>query len=65
MRRYARTKRNAFVGRLAAAADIVVDTDRSTNDGVLVRVASHLGFYGRSVDRLVDVLVGGQYGSEG
>jgi adenylosuccinate synthase len=58
-------KTERLVGRLAVAADIVVDTERSTNDGVLVRVASRLGFYGRSVDRLVDVLVGGQYGSEG
>jgi adenylosuccinate synthase len=58
-------KTERLVGRLAVAADIVVDTERSTNEGVLVRVASRLGFYGRSVDRLVDVLVGGQYGSEG
>jgi adenylosuccinate synthase len=53
------------VDRLADAADIVVDTGRNTADDVLVRVASRLGLYGRSVDRLVDVLVGGQYGSEG
>lgn len=58
-------KTERLVGRLAAVADIVVDTERSTNEGVLVRVASRLGFYGRSLDRLVDVLVGGQYGSEG
>jgi len=58
-------KTERLVGRLASVADIVVDTEQSTNEGVLVRVASRLGFYGRSVDRLVDVLVGGQYGSEG
>jgi adenylosuccinate synthase len=29
-----------------------------------VRVASHLGYFGRAYDRL-DVLVGAQYGSEG
>lgn len=58
-------KTERLVGRLASVADIVVDTEQSTNDGVLVRVACRLGFYGRSVDRLVDVLVGGQYGSEG
>jgi adenylosuccinate synthase len=32
---------------------------------VVVRVAARLGLYGRSYDRLVDVLVGGEYGSEG
>jgi len=50
---------------LAAIADIVVDTDRCSPDDVLVRVASHLGYYGRGTQRLVDVLVGGQWGSEG
>jgi adenylosuccinate synthase len=58
-------KTERLVGRLADVADIVVDTAQSTEEGVLIRVASRLGFYGRSVDRLVDVLVGGQYGSEG
>ena len=32
---------------------------------MLVRAATRLGLYGRSVDRLVDVLVGGRSGSEG
>ena len=50
---------------LAQLADVVVDTHRSTPAEVVVRVASRLGLYGRSYDRLVDVLVGGQYGSEG
>ena len=31
----------------------------------MVKVASHLGLYGRHYERLVDVIVGGQYGSEG
>ena len=43
----------------------MVDTQSSGPDQVLVRVAARLGLYGRSYDRLVDVLVGGQYGSEG
>ena len=60
-----KNKTERFVDLLAEAADIVVDTERSTEADVLVRVASRLGLYGRSVDRLVDVLVGGQYGSEG
>lgn len=53
------------VDNLKEIADVVVDTHRSTSDQVVVRVAAHLGLYGRSYDRLVDVIVGGAYGSEG
>src|SRR6185437_9765575 len=53
------------VPRLAAFADVVIDTDRCTAQDVLIRVASHLGLFGREYLRLVDVVVGGQYGSEG
>ncbi len=60
-----KNKTERQVDSLADFADIVVDTERNTETDVLVRVASRLGLYGRSVDRLVDVLVGGQYGSEG
>ena len=55
----------AVIDRLKASADIVIDTHRNTRDDVVVRVASQLGFYGRDCERLVDVLVGGEYGSEG
>ena len=50
---------------LAHAADIVIDTQRSRPADVLARAAGNLGLYGRGYDRLVDVMVGGQYGSEG
>src|SRR5204862_1039661 len=53
------------VETLKDVADIVIDTDSSSADDVVVRVASHLGLYGREYSRLVDVLVGGEYGSEG
>lgn len=53
------------VERLAKIADIVIDTGRCTDADVHARVAGHLGLYGRGVERLVDVLVGGQFGSEG
>ena len=53
------------VDDLKDIADVVVDTYRSTPDQVVVRVAARLGLYGRSYDRLADVLVGGAYGSEG
>lgn len=53
------------VEKLADLADTVVNTDRCTTDAVLVRATALLGLYPRAVDQLVDVLVGGQYGSEG
>lgn len=53
------------VDNLEKTADIVVDTEQSLPEDVFVRVAARLGLYGRGAERLVDVLVGGQYGSEG
>jgi adenylosuccinate synthase len=58
-----RTERN--VRRLERDADIVIDTARCTKLDVEVRAATHLGFSGRDPGRLVDVIVGGEYGSEG
>lgn len=53
------------VKNLERIADVVIATDRCDEADVLVRAASHLGLYGREQDRLVDVVVGGQFGSEG
>lgn len=53
------------VEELGDIADVLIRTDRSTADDVLVRVASHIGLFGRENRRLVDVIVGGEYGSEG
>jgi adenylosuccinate synthase len=53
------------VEKLARLADIVVATDRCSPAAVVVRAIALLGLYSRSTDRCVDVLVGGQYGSEG
>ena len=61
--RRSRTEKN--VGALAALADIVVATERCTVDAVLVRATALLGLYPRRTTSLVDVLIGGQYGSEG
>src|SRR5207248_1999187 len=58
-----RTERE--VDRLADLADIVVDTGRCTPPAVCVRATALLGLYPRSSAPIVDVLVGGQYGSEG
>jgi adenylosuccinate synthase len=61
--RRSRTERN--VRSLEKLADIVVATERCTADAVLVRATALLGLYPRRTTPLVDVLVGGQYGSEG
>lgn len=55
----------AAVHELEKSADIVVDTQACTPDDVLVKTATHLGLFTREYARLVDVIVGGQYGSEG
>jgi adenylosuccinate synthase len=60
-----KNKTERQVSRLADIADVVIDSERCTEDDVLVRAASYLGLYGREYLRLVDVFVGGQYGSEG
>jgi adenylosuccinate synthase len=53
------------VATLRESADFVVDTERCTPEDILVRVATYLGLVTRDYTRLVDVYVGGQYGSEG
>jgi adenylosuccinate synthase len=58
-----KTERN--VPKLGKVADVVILTDRCTEEDVLIRAASHVGLYGREYLRLVDVIVGGQFGSEG
>lgn len=54
-----------LVPKLAKDADVVIDTGRSTRQDVAVRAASYLGLNARDPGALVDVIVGGQYGSEG
>ncbi len=53
------------VDTLERVADVVIDTAKCTKEDVFVRAASHLGFYAKATPPLVDVIVGGQYGSEG
>ena len=53
------------VAKLADKADIVIRTERHTEADVFCRVSARLNLQSRSSDPLVDVLVGGQYGSEG
>lgn len=58
-----RTER--IIGRLERLADIVVYTDQCTDEDVLIRAVALLGLYPRDLSPVVDVIVGGQYGSEG
>lgn len=53
------------VDRLARRADVVIDTERYTKGDVFSQVSARLNLQSRSADQLVDVVVGGQYGSEG
>jgi len=55
----------AAVHELEKSADIVVDTQACTPADVVVKTATHLGMFAREYTRVVDVIVGGQYGSEG
>lgn len=65
--KYAEAKKNATergVERLAGIADIVIDTELCTADDVFVRATSRMSLY-KNNSGLVDVVVGGQFGSEG
>lgn len=50
---------------LAKIADLVIDTKRSSEEDVLIRATSYIDTEIGSGRGYVDVLVGGQYGSEG
>lgn len=55
----------ANVVNLAKDADVVIDTDKCSVQDVLARATAALGLYPSRDDKLVDVFIGGQYGSEG
>ncbi len=55
----------SYVNTLEDVADVVVHSARCTEEDMFVRVASRLGLYGLASSGYVDVVVGGQYGSEG
>ena len=60
-----RNRTEHHIEKLVDVADIVVSTDRCSEEAVLVRATALLNLYPRSNDALVDVLIGGQFGSEG
>ncbi|MEX0300590.1 MAG: adenylosuccinate synthetase [Kordiimonas sp.] len=53
------------VKKLERKADVLVSTDKCTPEAALVRATALLNLYPRTNDQLVDVIIGGQYGSEG
>jgi adenylosuccinate synthase len=53
------------VETLADIADIVIDTNRCNEDDILVRTAAHLSIRDGRGMGYVDLVIGGQYGSEG
>jgi adenylosuccinate synthase len=65
---YSVVKKNATeqqVETLASSADIVVNTQRCTASDVLTRTTSHPRIWSGRGRGYVDVVIGGQYGSEG
>jgi adenylosuccinate synthase len=65
---YSEVRKNrteAAVNELEDSANIVIDTSLCTPEDVFTRASSRLGLFPHDYDRLVDVIVGGQWGSEG
>lgn len=60
-----RNRTESEIEKLADIADVVVATDKCSKEAVLVRSTALLNLYPRTNEALVDVLIGGQYGSEG
>ena len=58
-----RTESN--VDHLYREADIFIDTDRCDEGDTFVQVAARIGLYAPPSHKCVDVIFGGQYGSEG
>lgn len=50
---------------LGKIADIVIQTNKTSKKDMFIPVAARLGLLSSPYDRLVDVVVGGEYGSEG
>jgi adenylosuccinate synthase len=55
----------AAVDSLEEKADIVIDTFRTSIKDVPIPVSARLGLLSNPYERKVDVIIGGQYGSEG
>lgn len=58
-------KNERDIRRFKADADIRINTDFTDSNDVFVRVSAQLGYTPTPETQLVDVLIGGQFGSEG
>ena len=58
-------KRESDIGKFKEDADVRINTDLTDTADTLVRVVARLGLVSPPDRRPVDVLIGGQYGSEG
>ena len=58
-------KRESDIQQFKRDADVRINTDYTDASDTLTRVAARLGLFAPPDRRLVDVLIGGQYGSEG
>ncbi|MDO1449510.1 adenylosuccinate synthetase [Rhodocytophaga aerolata] len=55
----------AQVNSLREEADLIIDTDKCNAEDVFIRVASFFRLLPSTHNNLVDVIIGGQFGSEG
>jgi adenylosuccinate synthase len=53
------------VDKLRDEADLIINTDKSNSEDVFIRAASFFKLFPPTNNELVDVIVGGQFGSEG
>src|SRR5690606_17435555 len=53
------------VNEMRYDADLVINTDHCSDEDVFIRVASYLNLLPPIKNELVDIIVGGQFGSEG
>ncbi len=58
-------KREADIGKFRDDADVRIFTERTDAEDTFVRVAARLKLFSPPDRRCVDVIIGGQYGSEG
>lgn len=63
--KYKQDRTEQQVNTLKDEADLVIDTDKCNDEDVFVRVASFFRLLPSTHNELVDVIVGGQFGSEG
>jgi adenylosuccinate synthase len=68
LERYAQYKNDETerkVNDLRGEADLIINTDKSNSEDVFIRAASFFKLFPPTNTELVDVIIGGQFGSEG